>query len=43
MVILDTDILIDYFRGPPDAKSYIGKIPLTQRVTTDVTLMELFQ
>lgn len=43
MILLDTDILIDYFRGLPNAKSYIAGIPLAQRATTDVTLLELFQ
>ena len=42
MKVLDTDIFIDYFRGVTDAKTYIQNLPIAQRATTDVTLMELF-
>ena len=43
VIILDTDVLIDYLRGLRDAKSYIAGIPVAQRATTDVTLLELFK
>jgi len=43
IIILDTDILIDYFRGVEVAKDYIEKIPVNERATTDITLMELFK
>ena len=41
-IILDTDIFIDYFRGVSEAERYIKNLPINQRGTTDVTLMELF-
>ena len=41
-IILDTDIFIDYFRGVAEAELYFKNLPLNQRCTTDVTLMELF-
>lgn len=41
-IILDTDIFIDYFRGVSEAELYIKNLPINQRCTTDVTLMELF-
>ena len=43
IIILDTDIFIDYFRGVELAKDYIGGIPVNKRATTDITLMELFK
>lgn len=43
IIVLDTDILIDYFRGLPAAKEYIMEIPAARRATTDVTRMELFR
>jgi predicted nucleic acid-binding protein len=43
IIILDTDILIDYFRGVEVAKDYILGIPANERATTDITLMELFK
>ena len=43
IIILDTDILVDYFRGVEVAKEYIGGIPVNERATTDITLMELFK
>jgi len=43
IIILDTDILIDYFRGVEVAKEYIERIPVNERATTDITLMELFK
>jgi predicted nucleic acid-binding protein len=41
--ILDTDVLVDYFRGVAVAQDYIERISPDQRSTTDVTLMELFR
>lgn len=43
VTILDTDVLIDYFRGLSSARSYLVKIPAAGRVTTDVTRMELLK
>ncbi|MEA2015174.1 MAG: type II toxin-antitoxin system VapC family toxin [Actinomycetota bacterium] len=43
MIILDTDIFIDYFRGIEVAVDYIKGIPINERATTDITLMELFK
>ena len=43
IIILDTDILIDYFRGVEVAKEYIEGIPVNERATTDITLIELFK
>lgn len=43
IIILDTDILIDYFRGVEVSKDYIERIPVNERATTDITLMELFK
>ena len=43
IIILDTDIFIDYFRGVEVAKEYIEGIPVNKRATTDITLMELFK
>lgn len=41
--ILDTDVLVDYFRGVAAAKTYIEQIPPDQRAITDVTRMELLR
>lgn len=43
VTIFDTDILIDYFRGLSPAGNYIAEVPAPQRVTTDVTRMELLR
>jgi hypothetical protein len=43
MVIVDTDIFIDYFRGVEAAKEFMEAIPIDERTTTDITLMELFK
>ena len=43
IIILDTDVFIDYFRGVELAKDYIEGIPVNKRATTDITLMELFK
>jgi len=43
MIILDTDIFIDYFRGIERVVDYIEGIPINERATTDITLMELFK
>jgi len=42
-IVLDTDILIDYFRGVEVAKESIEGIPVNERAKTDITLMELFK
>ncbi len=43
IIILDTDIFIDYFRGVEAAKDYMKGFPVNERATTDITLMELFK
>ena len=43
LIVLDTDVLIDHFRGLEAARSYIQSIPVARRATTDITLMELFK
>jgi predicted nucleic acid-binding protein len=41
--VLDTDVFIDHFRGLAAATAYIQGLPVAQRATTDITLMELYQ
>lgn len=41
--VLDTDVLIDHFRGLAAATAYIQALPVPERATTDVTVMELYQ
>jgi len=41
-IALDTDILVDHFRGFREATSWIAALPIEQRAVTDVTVMELF-
>lgn len=41
--ILDTDVFIDHFRGLAAATAYIQGLPVAQRATTDITVMELYQ
>lgn len=43
LTVLDTDILIDHFRGLRDATLWISALPLGGRAVTDVTVMELFR
>jgi tRNA(fMet)-specific endonuclease VapC len=43
MVLVDTDVFIDYFRGVEAAKEFMEDIPIDERTTTDITLMELFK
>jgi predicted nucleic acid-binding protein len=40
---LDTDVCIDHFRGLAAATAYIQALPVAERATTDVTVMELYQ
>jgi tRNA(fMet)-specific endonuclease VapC len=42
-ITIDTDILIDHFRGVKLATDYIQSIPLEKRSTTDVKVMELLR
>jgi predicted nucleic acid-binding protein len=42
LVIVDTDIFIDHFRGKKEATEYLGSISPLFRATTDINLMELF-
>ena len=41
--VLDTDVFIDHFRGLAAATAYIQGLPVAQRATTDVTIMELYK
>lgn len=43
LIVLDTDVLIDHFRGLEQARGYIQSIPVGRRATTDITLIELFR
>ena len=43
LTVLDTDVLIDHFRGLKEATSYIKGLRVGQRSTTDITVMELFK
>ncbi|MEW6681731.1 MAG: PIN domain-containing protein [Nitrospirota bacterium] len=42
-VILDTDILIWYFRASAKARRFIEGVPHEQRITSSLVLMELVQ
>jgi hypothetical protein len=41
--VLDTDVFIDHFRGLAAATAYIQGLPVAQRATTGVTIMELYK
>ena len=41
--VLDTDVFIDHFRGLAAATAYIQALPVAERATPDVTVMELYQ
>jgi len=41
--VLDTDVFIDHFRGTATATAYIQGLPVGQRATTDVTIIELYK
>ncbi len=43
MMVLDTDVFIDYFRGQEAASTCIHSLPVDQRATTDITVMELYK
>ena len=43
LTVLDTDVFIDHFRGLAAATAYIQALPVAERATTDVTVMELYQ
>jgi predicted nucleic acid-binding protein len=43
MMVLDTDVFIDHFRGQEAATTYIHSLPVEQRATTDITVMELYK
>jgi predicted nucleic acid-binding protein len=43
LTILDTDVFIDHFRGLAAATAYLQGLDVTQRATTDVTVMELYK
>jgi predicted nucleic acid-binding protein len=43
MMVLDTDVFIDHFRGQAAATGYIQGLPVDQRAATDITVMELYK
>jgi predicted nucleic acid-binding protein len=43
LTVLDTGVFIDHFRGLAAATAYIQGLRVTQRATTDVTVMELYK
>lgn len=43
MMLLDTDVFIDHFRGQEAATTYIQSLAVDQRATTDITVMELYK
>jgi len=43
LIVVDTDILIDHFRGVQSASEYLQNIPEIQRATTDINVMELLK
>ena len=43
LIVIDTDIFIDHFRGIQSATEYLCNIPIIQRATTDINLMELMR
>jgi tRNA(fMet)-specific endonuclease VapC len=43
MMVLDTDVFIDHFRGQEAATAYIHSVPVEQLATTDITVMELYK
>ena len=43
LVVVDTDIFVDHFRGVQSASDYLQYIPASQRATTDINVMELFR
>jgi predicted nucleic acid-binding protein len=43
MMVLDTDVFIDHFRGQEAATAYIHSVPVEQRATTDIPVMELYK
>jgi predicted nucleic acid-binding protein len=42
-VILDTDILIWYFRGDATARRFLARLPFPERAVSALTVMELVQ
>ena len=41
--VLDTDVFIDHLRGLAAATAYVLALPVAERATTDITVMELYQ
>ena len=42
-MIVDTDILISYFRGDEAARRFLTKVPFPERTVSALTVMELLQ
>ena len=43
LIVFDTDVFIDHFRGVQSASDYLQNIPGNQRATTDINVMELLK
>ncbi len=43
LIVVDTDVFIDHFRGVQLASDYLQSIPVNRRATTDINVMELFK
>lgn len=43
LIVVDTDVFVDHFRGVQSASDYLQYIPVSQRATTDINVMELFK
>ncbi len=42
-MIVDTDILIWYFRGEESARRFLARVPFAERMASALTVMELLQ
>ena len=42
-MIIDTDVIIWYFRGNQDARDFIAGVPYQKRMTSSLCVMELIQ
>jgi predicted nucleic acid-binding protein len=42
-VIVDTDILVRYFRGEEAARRFLARVPFPERAVSALTVMELLQ
>jgi predicted nucleic acid-binding protein len=42
-VIIDTTILVDLLRGSTSARTFLSRVPLTERLVSAVTVAELIE